>query len=101
MQTLTRLATLGTLSRIAGEGGPGAQRRVGEGGTQNMHFERRDHEPSSDRRVGPGWTTSGGEVRERETLVHKRFERRLARLALVPIDEDQRPLLPALGLAFH
>jgi hypothetical protein len=29
--TLTRLATLGTLSRSAGEGGPGAQRWVGEG----------------------------------------------------------------------
>ena len=30
-QTLTRLAALGTLSRIAGEGGPGPSGWVGEG----------------------------------------------------------------------
>ncbi len=29
--SLTRLAVLGTLSRNAGEGGPGPQGRVGEG----------------------------------------------------------------------
>ncbi len=31
---LTRLVALGTLSRTAGEGGPGPQGRVGEGGAE-------------------------------------------------------------------
>src|SRR6266852_3263964 len=34
--TLTRLAALGTLSRTAGEGGPSAERLVGEGRVSNM-----------------------------------------------------------------
>ena len=37
---LTRLAALGTLSRIAGEGGPGPQGRVGEGREGQRIFGR-------------------------------------------------------------
>src|ERR1700758_1500594 len=38
------------------------------------------------------------EIGEREILPRELFERRLARLALMPVDENKGPILPAFGL---
>ena len=71
------------------------------GVAQHAHFERPDYEPGPACQINTCRMTAWWQVDERKTFLYIWVEYRFARFVLMPVDEDEGPLLAALGLSLQ